>query len=517
MSTSLPNHDNSNSSRTQRVVSLRSFLPEAVFVGARDIEVRRCANRANKCKPGDVFVPDHHAGRDEADLADEAVRRGAVAVVTERILPISVPQCLVEDTRIVYGRLCQALVGQPSQRMLTVGIIGSHGKTTTSLFVAMMLKKMAGAVAYYTSLGCSDSQKTDRLATRPPGATKLANWMRQADLAGSPAAVIEVNSAMLASRATSGIEFDMIIVTGLRSSQLRNSPSHEQLQQWTRQSIENLKPHGVVLVNGDDASAAAFADSLDTPVAVYGIDAGKQVRGKRLSRHGGQQQILVVAGNTMMPLTLAMPGDHVARAALAAVATSWIVDLPIPETVSAVESLDTIPGRMQRITQAVDVPLYIDAGQTPDRVAVALHALRSHNFGPATVVMDLGNELDSSWRQRLGEVLDKGAKSIVLSASDLSPEAAQRVAMDVLGGCQKPGRVHVIPDREAAIRWAVRHTHQGCILLCGCGASSWTDRDGQPVSDEMIAKQAVSQANQVAAVQKLAIFPPSSQSEFFSH
>lgn len=517
MSTSSPNFDGPNSTRSHRTISLREFLREAVFVGARDIEVRRCVNRADKCRPGDVFVPDHVAGKDEADSVDEAVRRGAVAVVTERLLPTSIPQCLVEDTRLVYGKLCQALIGQPSQRMLTIGVIGSHGKTTTSLFVAAMLKKLAGAVAYYTSLGSSDSQSSDRTATRSPGATKLANWLRQADQAGSPAAVIELTPAMLAGQVTAGIEFDLIVITGLRPSQLKHSPSGEQLETLTRQCIENLKPHGVVLLNGDDATAAAFASTVDVPVAVYGIDAGVQIRGKRLGRYGGQQQVLVVAGHTMMPLTLKMPGDHVARAAMAAIATSWIVDLPIPEAVAAVETLDKIPGRMQRVSLSIDVPVYIDHGQTPDRVAVALHALRSHNMGPATVVMDLSNQLDSKWRQRLGEVLDKGANAIVLTASDFSPEVAQGLAMDVLGGCRKPGRVQVIPDREAAIEWAIRNTSDGCILLSGCGANMWTGRDGEPLSDEMVAKHAVHQSNQFAAVQKLAIFPPSSQSEFFSH
>ena len=135
----------------------------------------------------------------------------------------------------------------------------------------------------------------------------------------------------------------------------------------------------------------------------------------------------------MRPMTLKMPGDHIARAALAAVAAGWIMDLPMAEVVAAVERLDSIPGRMQRLSQAVDVPIYIDHGQSPDRVAVALHALRCHQLGPATVVMDLGNQLAAQWRQRLGEVLDKGAQRVVLSASDLSPQAAQRLAMDVLG------------------------------------------------------------------------------------
>ncbi len=68
------------------------------------------------------------------DHVEEAVRRGAAALVAERLMPVSVPQCLVESTPIAYGKICQALVGNPTQRMLTIGVVGTHGKTTTSYF-----------------------------------------------------------------------------------------------------------------------------------------------------------------------------------------------------------------------------------------------------------------------------------------------------------------------------------------------------------------------------------------------
>jgi UDP-N-acetylmuramoyl-L-alanyl-D-glutamate--2,6-diaminopimelate ligase len=517
MSKSVPNRDDAQNSNVSRVIKLREFLNEAVFVGARDIEVRRCTNRADRCRPGDVFVPAHDAQGDEADRAEEAVRRGAAAIITERILPVSIPQCLVEDTRVVYGKLCQALAGNPSQRMLTIGVVGSYGKTTTSLYIAAALKKLAGAVAYYTSLGNSDSKSCDRTSTRAPGTTKLAAWLQRADAAGSPAAIIELTEGMLCNQVAAGIEFDLIVITGLRNSQFRGSQTSEQQTLMVQRLLDNMKSHGVLLVNGDDASAVGFAENVEVPVAVYGLDAGKQIRGKRLQRYGGQQQVLAIAGNMIMPMTLNIPGDHVARAALAAVATSWIVDMPIPETVAAVETLDSIPGRMQRLTQSVDVPVYVDQGQSPDRVAIALHALKSHQIGPTTVVMDLSPQVSTQWRQRLGEVLDKGAQRIVLSGSDLSPEATRNFAMDVLGGCRYPGRVQIIPDRQAAIEWSVANTPKGCILLSGCGSTSWINRAGEETSDELVAKSAVSKANRSAKAQKLSIFPPITPKEFFSH
>lgn len=517
MSTSFPNRDNAQASNSSRVIKLREFLSEAVFVGAPDIEVRRCVNRADCCRPGDIFVPAHDAQGDEADRAEEAVRRGAAGIVTERLLPVAIPQCLVEDTRVVYGKLCQALAGNPSHRMLTIGVVGSHGKTTTALYIATALKRLAGAVAYYTSLGRSDSNVCDRTSTRAPGTKKLADWLQAADAAGSPAAIVELTETMLSNQVAAGVEFDLIVVTSLRSSQFRGSQTADQQNLMVNRLLESVKSHGVLLVNGDDASAVAFAEKCDAPVAYYGLDAGKQVRGKRLQRYGGQQQVLAIAGNVMMPMTLKTPGDHVARAALAAVATSWIVDMPIPETVAAIETLQSIPGRMQRLSQSIDVPVFIDQGQSPDRVAVALHALKSHQIGPTTVVMDLSPQLAPEWRQRLGEVLDKGAQCVVLSGSDLSPEATRNMAMDVLGGCRHPGRVQIIPDRQAAIQWAVANTENGSILLAGCGASSWITRTAEETTDEGVAKSAIGKVNRTAAAQKLSIFPPITPTEFFSH
>lgn len=517
MSTSLPNRNSDQPApRSTRIISLKQFFEEAVIVGSNDIEVRRCCNRASRCQPGDVFVPDHNANGDEADQLEEAVQRGAIAVVCERLLPTSLPQCLIEDTRVAYAKLCHALAGSPTQRMLTIGVVGSQGKTTTALFIASLLKRMAGAVAYYTSLGSSDSTSCDRTATQAPGVAKLSRWLERADKSGAPAAVVELTPAMLHNHVIAGMEFDLVVVSSMRPGQFLGSPSASQLEALVSRCIGQLKSHGVVIINADDATATSFAERIDAPSVLYGLDAGHHIRGKRLSRQGGQQQILAVAGNTMMPMTLKTPGDQVARAALAALSVAWITELPIPQSVVAIEALESIPGRMQRIQQAVDVPLFIDHGQTPDRVAVALHTLRTHNFGPCTVVMDINNQLDPSFRERLGEVLEKSAHRVVLSSSDLSPESTQRLAMDVLGGCQSPGRVQVIPDREAAIAWAVRQTSSGCILLSGCGASMWTNRQAQDTSDEIVAKRAIAQINAKTATKPLSIFPPSNSSEFFT-
>ncbi|MEZ6074965.1 MAG: hypothetical protein R3C56_04590 [Pirellulaceae bacterium] len=105
----------------------------------------------------------------------------------------------------------------------------------------------------------------------------------------------------------------------------------------------------------------------------------------------------------------------------------------------------------------------------------------------------------------------------MLSSSDLSADMAQSLAMDVLGGFRSPGRVQVIADRSAAIRWAIDHTEVGSILLAGCGVKSWTDRDGIPGTDESIAQASVARKNSRVPIPVLSIFPPSAAAPYFSH
>jgi len=95
-------------------IRLRDVLPDSRFVGGTEIRATSCCSDSRQCRAGDVFVALTGARHDGHDFVDDAIRAGASAVVSERLLPVRVPVCIVEDTREAYGRICQSLVGNPS-------------------------------------------------------------------------------------------------------------------------------------------------------------------------------------------------------------------------------------------------------------------------------------------------------------------------------------------------------------------------------------------------------------------
>src|SRR5215831_14028793 len=111
-------------------VSLRRLLPEARFVGCPDWEVSGCTADSRRLDPGQVFVAVRGTRHDGHAFVRHALERGAVGVVVEHPVPEAGRlQVVVPDSRAAHARLCQALAGDPSEQLVTVGVTGSSGKT----------------------------------------------------------------------------------------------------------------------------------------------------------------------------------------------------------------------------------------------------------------------------------------------------------------------------------------------------------------------------------------------------
>ena len=106
-------------------VSLRRLLPEARFVGCEDFEVSGCTADSRRLDPGQVFVAVRGERHDGHAFVAQAMERGAAGVVVERPVPEAGRlQVVVPDSRAALARLCQALAGDPSEQMLTLGVTG---------------------------------------------------------------------------------------------------------------------------------------------------------------------------------------------------------------------------------------------------------------------------------------------------------------------------------------------------------------------------------------------------------
>jgi UDP-N-acetylmuramoyl-L-alanyl-D-glutamate--2,6-diaminopimelate ligase len=101
----------------------------ALFTDSR----QEVANGLFFCLKGSNF--DGHA------YAKEAIKNGAVALVTERQLFVEVPQIIVENVRGTLGALSSLFYGNPSEKMQVIGITGTNGKTSVTWLLKQLLER----------------------------------------------------------------------------------------------------------------------------------------------------------------------------------------------------------------------------------------------------------------------------------------------------------------------------------------------------------------------------------------
>jgi UDP-N-acetylmuramoyl-L-alanyl-D-glutamate--2,6-diaminopimelate ligase len=437
-----------------------------------------------------------------------AINHGAVAILTDQLLPCTVPQCIVPDVRDAYAKLAMATAGQPCEKLLTIGVVGTHGKTSAALTIASMIKQIGKSVAYYTTLGGSDGEQSGMVCEPDADAMMLAEWLRASAENGVPAAVIELTDEMLRSHAGIAMQFDVLVVTSLRKNQRIDTLQTRCVENAMVGLLDQLKPHGVVIYNADDARLNRWIERHQPQAIAYGLDAVADVSGRRMRSAPGEQSIMVTAGPCVSPLTSKLLGDHNARHMLAAAAVGYSFGLELFETVRGIERLQRIPGRMQRVMTDTPFQVYVDAADQADRVAVALHTLARQGI-PVTCVAEIPDVATPEQLAAFGRVLERASSHVILTQSRRSVRFGQKSIWQVLDGCEYPAAIQIVPNRRSAIELAMRSAQPGeAILLCGWGNGAWTnDHTRKPANDYEVALELASQipSSQVSVAAAAAI------------
>ncbi|WP_254509670.1 Mur ligase family protein [Anatilimnocola floriformis] len=490
-------------------VSLGHLFPAARLTQGAIVAHSVCT-QADKVQPGDLFVGVLTADGDSHEDAVEAVKRGAVAVLTERLLPVKVPQCIVPDTREALGRVCQALAGNPCDQLRTIAVVGTRGKTVVSLLVAAMLEAAGEAVGVISSIGLSDSREQVVTPCSTPRAPKMANWLQRMTTAGCESAVVELSSRALAERRAAGMEFDAVIVTNLKRSEDQWHGTEENVRRANLRALEMLKPGGFAVFNADDVDSEEALQNVDLPVLTFGMIGEAQVTASVIERCSSEQTFLLQAGNESIPVRTAIIGDQHVMNCLAATAAGLAMGMDLSTIVRGLEAVKFIPGRLQRLECGQQFNVFVDNARSPEALAASLRSLRQAGTGRIICVMGCQGGKNKEQRPRIGHVLDRMTQLSIITSDDPRHEQPLQIAHDILDGHERPHLTHTLPNRTRAIEYALSQARPGDTVLIAGKGDRRTQRVGSGVQKhddcEVARNWLYSQAEPVQTGPQLRIF-----------
>lgn len=446
-------------SNGQSQYSLRQILPTARFVADDDVVFRSIAESPNTARQGELVV--YRIGEDcPAKLVADALARGASGILTEQLLPCPLPQCIVADVELSMASVNATLLDRPDRKMLTVGVVGSAGKTTTSLLISSLLRSCGIRAAYQTDLGDSDGIVQSTSETAMPVNSELVEWFSEAHDSQCNAAVVEISDEEARRGHYDAVEFDMVVVTGSATCSGDFGPSGLQCV------LERLARDGVIVAPIEDRKTLQVARDGGARVVTYGIRQRADVTAKIIDQSNGMTTLLVTHQDTTAVMETSLCGAGTAANHAAAILVGLLVEEPLHEIVEKLSQLRSIPGRGQRIDCFSQPAVIVDAGGTTDRVATALRSFRSmKSGGQLWCVLAIDPADEPEFLARYGSLIERFADQAVITAQPSGKQRFLAASHAILDGVKKCAAFRLVADRKRALQWAMSEASTNDTIL----------------------------------------------------
>lgn len=467
-------------------VSLRAL---AVALGASSIDpipellVSGVYQDSRKVEPGALFVARTGARTSGVLYLDQAISRGAVALLVERgkaPQPCSVPVLEVEDVRQAVGRAAAIVYQDPSSKLDVVGITGTNGKTTTAWLTAAALAGCGKRPGFIGTIGyLFEDLRLDAPHTTPE-ADDLIRLASQMVLRGATHLVMEVASHALSQARVDTMRFRVAAFSNLTQDHLDFHGNMEAYGRAKARLFHDLAP-GTAVINVDDAFGSALADSVRVPVLRVSGRVGSSADivpvGVELTIGGIRASVQTPSG--LIDLDSRLIGAHNLDNLLLALGISVALGLPLQGAAGALSAAGNVPGRLDRCDEPADqLAVFVDYAHTPDALDRALSVLASAaalHGGRVVCVFGCGGDRDPTKRAPMGAVVGRHAQLAVVTSDNPRSEDPNAIIEQILPGFEgSRAEIVVEPDRARAIHLALGRALPGdLVLVAGKGHETY--------------------------------------------
>jgi len=441
---------------------------------------------------GMLYVAIRGERHDGHDFVAAAERAGARAVLVERALETTLPQLLVDDTRIALGALARHW--RSLHRLPVVAITGSNGKTTVKELLTGILAGLGPVLATRGNLN-------NELGV-PLTLFRLGPEHRHAVIEMGASAAGEI--AYLASLARP----DVGVVTNVGPAHLEGFGSLPGVARAKSELFGALGEEGWAVLNADDAFVDVFRDAAGhRRRCEFGHARGADVRGippdersdeasgeKAAGRGGaeggaagtnagrraangredGAPALTVEVNGERLRVPFPLPGAHNRANALAAIAAARCLGVAEPTIVRGLERAAAVPGRLVTLPARAGATLIDDSyNANPASTRAALAVLAARAGRRHLVLGDMG-ELGAdaaSLHAAIGEAAHMAGLDGLWTLGPLAAEAGhawERCVPDASGG-----RFADVPALLAALE---RHLGPDATLLVKGSRSARMER-----------------------------------------
>ncbi|MGH3497500.1 MAG: UDP-N-acetylmuramoyl-L-alanyl-D-glutamate--2,6-diaminopimelate ligase [Nocardioidaceae bacterium] len=467
-----------------------------------DVVVTGITQASASVTRGDIYAALPGSRTHGARYAAVAARSGAVAAVTD---PDGAAECaaaglatlVVERPRRRLGALSAFVYGRPAERLSTLAVTGTQGKTTTTYLMEAGLEAAGVVPAVVGSIGTRVAGTPVRSALTTPEAPDLHALFAVMVERSVQACALEVSSHALVQGRVDGVRFDVATFLNLGRDHL---DFHADMEDYyaAKASLFTEQRAKRAVINVDDAHGRRLIEETSLPVVTFSPSGGDADWRASDPRPGPCGTHVLVDGPRGLQFAAYSPlsGSFNVANTLAALVTLSVAGVDAETAARGIAGAPGVPGRMQRVDAGQDFTVLVDYAHKPDALQAVLSAVRPVTDGRVIVVIGAGGDRDPGKRPLMGEIGARLADVLVVTDDNPRGEDPARIRAQVLAGVGTHGRSHVheIGDRGEAIRYAIDTARSGdTLVVAGKGHETGQEVAGvtHPFDDTVVVTAAI--------------------------
>ena len=434
-----------------------------------DLIIRNIRNNSLEVEKNDLFVCTIDSNLDRHNCIEEAIRNGACAIVVSRdIHDPRVAVIKVPDTIREFPYLCQKFYDFPDKKMGMIGVLGTDGKTSTSIIIQSLLG--INKTGYIGTNGRSCAAFNDEDKDKVLDASKLYEGLGEFVKFGCKYAVVEVSSREILQKSLIASNYDVLVFTNLANEYLDDNNKFIEYFNIMGMGLRQIKENGCYIINRDDPYFESVKSLCKGVVLTYGRTDDCTLQIVDFSINNSKTLIKFKYNNEEFDVLSPLLGEFNIYNLAAAILCVLTVGYRKEEFLDKIGDL-VVPGRMEMLKTDSSYYVMVDYAHTTNSIIKLINFVHTLGVNNTIVVLGAVMDKDLSMLSSIGKSVCDMTDYVIFTYDDPDNMAmVNSVNMMYEGIKDKYSNMMIVPDRKLAIKNAIAMAKdKDIVLLLGKG------------------------------------------------
>ena len=458
--------------------------PTRLIKAAADPEISRVVEDSRQVRPGDLFVARRGTRHRGESFIDEALARGAAAVLVAPDQAATGPGRERDvSAEELLARLAHRLRGDPARGLTIFAVTGTNGKTTISYLVRAICQAAGQRCGLISTVEIDDGRQVRESVMTTPGPVELADLLAEMKNNGVGVVSMEASSHALDQGRMAGLPVAVAMFSNLTGDHLDYHSTMDNYAAAKARLFASLPATAAAIINADDPWSSRMVQGTAARVIRWSLQQPADFKADILRMDAlGMTLRISHPGGSPWTITTELVGRHNAQNILCAVAACASQGIAAQAIERGVEQMRAVPGRLQAVCaqgkrrDEMPFQVLVDYAHTHDALENVLRAVRPWTTGRIICVFGCGGDRDATKRPKMAAVAERLADQVIITNDNPRTENPDSIIAMILAGFSSPARaaVQVCPDRRAAIDAAVQQARTGdVVLIAGKGHENY--------------------------------------------